>query len=71
MYGKTTFTQVNAGFEPTKETLKKVRRRCIRQMDYESDDRVQSLATRFKIRLGTENRRDTLFNLQYSTEYAS
>ncbi|KAI3817325.1 hypothetical protein L1987_11114 [Smallanthus sonchifolius] len=31
---------VVAGFEPTKEILKKVRRRCVREMDYESDDKV-------------------------------
>lgn len=61
--------QVTAGFEPSKETLKKVRRRCIREMDYESDDRVEFLAKTFKIRMGSENRRDILFNLEYSTEF--
>ncbi|XP_030514726.1 pentatricopeptide repeat-containing protein At1g26460, mitochondrial [Rhodamnia argentea] len=61
---------VIAGFIPTKEMLKKVRRRCMREMDYESDDRVDSLARKFKIRMGNENRRDILFNLNYSTEYA-
>lgn len=71
MYYMTTSMKVNAGFEPSKETLKKVRRRCIREMDYESNDRVQSFAAKYKIRMGTENRRDMLFNLQYSTEYAS
>ncbi|KAF5752057.1 pentatricopeptide repeat-containing protein [Tripterygium wilfordii] len=62
---------VTAGFEPSKETLKKVRRRCIREMDYESNDKVDSLARRFKIRMGTETRRDMLFNLPSTTEYAS
>ncbi|GMN41983.1 hypothetical protein TIFTF001_011198 [Ficus carica] len=62
---------VNAGFEPSKETLRKVRRRCIREMDYESNDRVQSLAVKHKVRMGNENRREMLFNLQYSTEYAA
>lgn len=62
--------QVIAGFVPTKEMLKKVRRRCMREMDYESDDQVDSLARKFKIRMGNENRRDMLFNLNYSTEYA-
>ncbi|KAL2455394.1 Pentatricopeptide repeat-containing protein, partial [Abeliophyllum distichum] len=61
---------IQAGHEPSKEILKKVRRRCIREMDYEADDRVDSLARNFKIRMGTENRRDMLFNLEYSTEYA-
>ena len=59
-----------AGFEPTKEILKKVRRRCVREMDYESNDKVESFAKDFKIRMGTENRRDMLFNLEFSTEYA-
>ncbi|KAK6157841.1 hypothetical protein DH2020_012089 [Rehmannia glutinosa] len=59
-----------AGYEPSKEMLKKVRRRCIREMDYESDDKVESLARQFKIPMGTEVRRDLLFNLQYSTDYS-
>ena len=58
------------GFEPTKEILKKVRRRCVREMDYESNEKVESFAKDFKIRMGTENRRDMLFNLEFSTEYA-
>lgn len=61
---------INAGFAPSKEILKKVRRRCIREMDYESNDQVESLARKFKIRMGTENRRDMLFNLAYNTDYA-
>lgn len=61
---------VVAGFVPTKEILKKVRRRCMREMDYESDDKVESLAKDFKIRMSTESRRDMLFNLDFSTEYA-
>ncbi|XP_073020816.1 LOW QUALITY PROTEIN: pentatricopeptide repeat-containing protein At1g26460, mitochondrial-like [Primulina eburnea] len=60
---------VKAGFEPSKGILKKVRRRCIREMDYESDDKVESISRQFKIRMGTESRRDLLFNLQYSTDY--
>nr|GEW59912.1 pentatricopeptide repeat-containing protein At1g26460, mitochondrial [Tanacetum cinerariifolium] len=71
---KATLSTINdmvvAGFEPTKEILKKVRRRCIREMDYESDDKVNTFVRDFKIRMGTENRRDMLFNLQFSTEYA-
>ncbi|KAK4423690.1 Pentatricopeptide repeat-containing protein, mitochondrial [Sesamum alatum] len=31
---------IYAGYEPSKEILKKVRRRCIREMDYESDDKI-------------------------------
>ncbi|KAK7309857.1 hypothetical protein RJT34_06938 [Clitoria ternatea] len=59
-----------AGFEPSRETLKKVRRRCMREMDYESDDRVQSLANSLNYRMGSEGRRDMLFNLDYSMGYA-
>lgn len=62
--------QVIAGFIPSKEMLKKLRRRCRREMDYESDDQVESLARKFKIRLGGEARRDILFNLQYSSDFA-
>ncbi|EOY01721.1 Tetratricopeptide repeat (TPR)-like superfamily protein isoform 1 [Theobroma cacao] len=62
---------VTAEFVPSKETVKKVRRRCIREMDYESDDRVESLAKKFNIQMGSENRRGMLFNLDYGTEYAS
>lgn len=61
---------VEAGFEPTKETLMKVRRRCIRELDYESNDQVAALARRFRILMGSDNRRNILFNLQYSTEFA-
>ncbi|CAL1360232.1 unnamed protein product [Linum trigynum] len=61
---------VSEGFVPTKEILKKIRRRCVREMDYENDKKVGSLATQFNIRLGGENRRNMLFNLQYSTEFA-
>ncbi|MQL75555.1 hypothetical protein Taro_007910 [Colocasia esculenta] len=35
---------VNAGFTPSKETLKKVRRRCVRELDFDSNDEVESLA---------------------------
>lgn len=59
-----------AGFQPTKDTLKKVRRRSIREEDYDSNNKVQALAAEFKIRMGTEVRRDMLFNLDYSTQYA-
>ncbi|KAL4574323.1 hypothetical protein LXL04_021152 [Taraxacum kok-saghyz] len=61
---------VAVGFEPTKETLKKIRRRCVREMDHESNNKVDVFAKDFKIRMGTENRRDLLFNLEFSTEYA-
>ncbi|CAL1395091.1 unnamed protein product [Linum trigynum] len=59
---------VSEGYLPTKEILKKVRRRCVREMDYDNDKKVGSLATQFNIRLGGENRRNMLFNLQYSTD---
>lgn len=61
---------VSAGFVPSKEILKKVKRRCIREMEYESDDRVELWARKFDYRLGSQNRRDLLFNLEYSTDFA-
>lgn len=61
---------MSVGFVPSKETLKKIRRRCVREMDYESDDRLDSVAKKFKIRMGSEIRRDTLFNLDYGTDFA-
>ncbi|XP_059648773.1 pentatricopeptide repeat-containing protein At1g26460, mitochondrial [Cornus florida] len=61
---------VNVGYVPSKETLKKVRRRCIREMDRESNDKVEFLAKKFNIILGSEKRRNMLFNLEYSTDYA-
>uniref|UniRef100_A0A1J3H2B8 Pentatricopeptide repeat-containing protein, mitochondrial n=1 Tax=Noccaea caerulescens TaxID=107243 RepID=A0A1J3H2B8_NOCCA len=57
---------INAGFEPSKETLKKIRRRCVRELDNENDEQVESLANKFQIRMGSENRRNMLFNLDYS-----
>jgi len=62
--------QDSAGFVPSKEILKKVKRRCIREMEYESDDRVEFWARKFDYRLGSQNRRDLLFNLEYSTDFA-
>lgn len=64
------YLQTAAGFEPSKVTLKKVRRRCIRESDYESDQRVESLARSLNIRLGSEVRRNMLFNLDYSMDMA-
>lgn len=62
---------VKAEYIPTKEMLKKIRRRCTREMDYEADDKVESLAKQFQIRMGSETRRALLFGLQYSSiEYA-
>lgn len=63
--------QVNEGYEPSKEMLKKVRRRCRREMDYVNDDQIESLAKKFKIRMGTEVRREFLFNLNYSTGFVA
>ncbi|PIA63046.1 hypothetical protein AQUCO_00200821v1 [Aquilegia coerulea] len=60
---------VTAGFKPSKVMLKKVRRRCVREFDYESDDRVEDLAKKFKIRMGTENRKGILFNIEYGANY--
>jgi pentatricopeptide repeat protein len=57
---------IKAGFEPSRETLKKLRRRCVREMDDENDDQVEALAKKFQIRMGSENRRNMLFNIDYS-----
>lgn len=62
--------QVHAQYKPSKEMLKKIRRRCTREMDYESDDRVEELTKKFNIRMGAENRRNMLFNLRYNMEYS-
>lgn len=61
--------QVVAGFEPSKEMLKKVRRRCIREMDDESNNKVESFAKDFRIHMGPESRRNVLFNLEFTTDY--
>ncbi|KAL6537853.1 hypothetical protein OROMI_025496 [Orobanche minor] len=61
---------MHAGYEPSKEILKKIRRRSVREMDYGCDGKVESLARRFEIRMGTEVHRDLLFNLQYSIDYS-
>ncbi|XP_042483992.1 pentatricopeptide repeat-containing protein At1g26460, mitochondrial-like [Macadamia integrifolia] len=60
---------VEAGFAPSKELLKNVRRRCIRELDFDTNDLVDSQAKRFTIRMGTEKRRDMLFNLEYSSNF--
>ncbi|KAF6165103.1 hypothetical protein GIB67_000687 [Kingdonia uniflora] len=61
---------VKAEFQPSKETLKKVKRRCVRELNYESNVRVDDLAKQLNIRLGIESRRNILFTLQYSSDYA-
>ncbi|KAL5723123.1 hypothetical protein ACHQM5_006557 [Ranunculus cassubicifolius] len=61
---------VAAGLMPTKEMLKKIRRRCVREFDEASETRVIDLAGRVKIRLGGENRRNMLFDLNYGTTYS-
>lgn len=60
---------VDAGFTPSKDTLKKVRRRCSRESDFDSDEKVQSLAKQFNHRMGSENRRELLYNIEYSPVY--
>ncbi|KAJ6815447.1 putative disease resistance proteinisoform X1 [Iris pallida] len=60
---------VEAGFTPSKELLKKVRRRCSRESDFDSDEQVQTLARKFRYRMGTESRREILYGLQYSADY--
>jgi hypothetical protein len=61
--------QVDSGFTPSKDILKKVRRRCSRESDFDSDEKVQSLAKQFNYRMGSENRRELLYNIQYNAEY--
>ncbi|PKA50349.1 Pentatricopeptide repeat-containing protein [Apostasia shenzhenica] len=59
----------NAGFTPSKYILKKVRRRCSREIDLDTDDQVQSLARRFGLVMGAETRRELLYNLDYGGIY--
>ncbi|KAL6186763.1 hypothetical protein ACLB2K_042882 [Fragaria x ananassa] len=62
---------VSYGFKPSKETLKKIKRRCMREMDYESDDLVEEFAKTFNLRMDGEARRNRLFELKFnSTAYA-
>jgi len=60
---------VDAGFTPSKDTLRKVRRRCSRESDFDSDEKVQSLAKQFNYRLGGENRREMLYSIEYNPVY--
>ena len=45
--------QINAGIEPSKETLENLRRRCLRELDYKKDVQVDSLTKKFQIRMGS------------------
>lgn len=56
---------VTAGFVPTNEMLKKIRRRCIRESDMINDERVDGLCKQFNVRSGGENRKRMLFDLNY------
>lgn len=47
--------------------MRKVRRRCIREMDTNSDAQLENLMKNLAIRLGAEKRRNALFDLQYNT----
>lgn len=60
---------VDVGFTPSKETLKKVRRRCSRESDFDSDEKLQSLCKQLNCRMGGEGRRELLYNIEYSAEY--
>ncbi|KAL6577756.1 hypothetical protein OROMI_010084 [Orobanche minor] len=59
-----------AGYEPSREMIRKIRRRCIREMNFESNEKNDALARKLKIRTGSDMRRDILFKLRYTTEYA-
>uniref|UniRef100_A0ACD5YZT0 Uncharacterized protein n=2 Tax=Avena sativa TaxID=4498 RepID=A0ACD5YZT0_AVESA len=60
---------VDAGFTPTKETLKKVRRRCSRESDFDSEEKLQAGCKQMNCRLGGEVRRELLYKIEYSAEY--
>ncbi|CAN6225963.1 unnamed protein product [Urochloa humidicola] len=51
------------------DTLKKVRRRCSRESDFDSDEKVQTLVKQFNYRMGGENRREMLYNIEYNPVY--
>lgn len=40
----------------------------MREMDYESDDMVHSIAQQLKIVMGTEGRRNILFEVEHNTD---
>lgn len=61
---------IAAGFKPLKATLQNVRRRCVREIDNDSDQRVDSLAQSLNIRMASDARRNMLFNLNYSMDMA-
>lgn len=58
-----------SGYTPSKETLKKLKRRCVREFDVDGEEEVRSLFQQLNYRMGGENRRGILFGLQYSTEF--
>lgn len=58
---------VTAGFVPTREMMKKIQRRCIREFDVVNDERASELRKKFGLRVGGENRRGMLFDLNYGT----
>ncbi|KAI3953748.1 hypothetical protein MKW98_017572 [Papaver atlanticum] len=60
---------VNAGLVPSKQLLKDIRRRCVREFDNESNDQVEAFAKKFGIRMGPESRQNMLFNLSYSSNF--
>lgn len=53
--------QVIKGLKPEKEILKKIRRRCVREMDREADNKLEDFARQLKLVLGNEARRNSLF----------
>ncbi|GLJ15817.1 hypothetical protein SUGI_0260860 [Cryptomeria japonica] len=60
---------MTAGYTPSKDTLWKIKRRCVREFDVEGDNQVQSLCQRLSYRMTSERRREMLFGLDYSTEF--
>ncbi|KAK1269539.1 Pentatricopeptide repeat-containing protein [Acorus gramineus] len=59
-----------AEFIPSKETLKKVRRRCHRELNDELMEQVKALVQKHNYRITGDNRRDLLFRLQYGNNFS-
>eukprot|EP00252_Welwitschia_mirabilis_P001978 TRINITY_DN11937_c0_g1_i2.p1 TRINITY_DN11937_c0_g1~~TRINITY_DN11937_c0_g1_i2.p1 ORF type:complete len:462 (-),score=94.30 TRINITY_DN11937_c0_g1_i2:230-1615(-) len=58
---------MGAGYSPSKETLRKIQRRCVREFDSDGEAQVHSLCQSLKYPTIRDNRRNVLFNLDYST----
>eukprot|EP01018_Ginkgo_biloba_P030852 Gb_21554 [translate_table: standard] len=61
---------MTAGYSPSKETLRKIRRRSVREFDVDGDQQIQDICQSLNYRMGGEGRREILFGLEYNSEYA-